>query len=173
MWLRTLFIFINPKINSGSFWRFLLSWKVFFTTKVCLCPHKERFSWKFERISSLQSVLPRFAHCFYGPRNKNSIVLRWWHRKYCEKNESWPRKWKKDQLSRKFLSSSHNQLHPNLCQTNQNFFRLEQSRVDSPLVVTVTQNFLSILNLYTFGVHWSNITFSVSSDGIDWYLDCG
>ena len=50
------------------------------------------------------------------------------------------------------FSANHNQAHPNLNQKKHQLFHLWHSRVNTPLVDTVNQNFIYfyILNLYTF-----------------------
>ena len=45
-------------------------------------------------------------------------------------------------------------------------FHLWHNGVDKPLVDTVNQNFIYILILCTFSLHYSNLIFSVSNEGI-------
>ena len=47
-------------------------------------------------------------------------------------------------------SANHNQAHPNLNQKRQKLFQLWHTRVDTPLVDTVNENFMDSLILYTF-----------------------
>ena len=73
----------------------------------------------------------------------------------------------------RYFSANNHQARPNLIQKGQNLFHLWPNRVDTPLVDTVNQNFIYNLTLYPFSLHWSNMIFSVSNDGIEWSLDFG
>ena len=72
---------------------------------------------------------------------------------------------------RRYFSANNNQTHPKLNQKRQKFFQLWHNRVDTPLVDTVYQNFIYNIILYTLGLHWSNMIFSVSNDDNEWSLD--
>ena len=71
------------------------------------------------------------------------------------------------------FSANHNQAHPNLNEKRQKLFYFWHNRDYIPLVDTVSQNFIHILILYNFSLHWSNMIFSVSYDGIEWSLGLG
>ena len=70
-------------------------------------------------------------------------------------------------------SVNQNQALPNLRQKRRKSFHLWHNCVGSQMVDTVKQKFNSILILYTFSLQWSNTSFSVSNDAIEWSLDFG
>ena len=73
----------------------------------------------------------------------------------------------------RWFSNNHNQAHTNLNQRRQKSFRSWHSRVNSPMVDTVNQNFNFILIFYTFSLQWSKMILSVSNDGFEWSPNFG
>ena len=74
VWPRDLFFWIDTKLNSRCYWRYLLSWNVFFKTEVCLCPFIEEERWRLLRLCAMQSVGPCFENSFWGPTIYNYVV---------------------------------------------------------------------------------------------------
>ena len=94
VWPRIFCFKRDLKINLRCYWRSLMSRKVLFKTKACLCPYMENYWWKLLRISSIQSALPRFGLSFWEPKTDNYVVCWWWHILHCQVVDSWLRKWK-------------------------------------------------------------------------------
>ena len=140
----------DPKINPRWYWRCLLYWQVMFKSKVCSCAYMEREWWRLLRMSATQNVLP----CFEIPckDQKLTFILFGTDGSYCfVKNTS--RYYENEKPSfffNNFLRQSQSATPEPLRKKAKKLFHQWHNRVDSSLVDTVNQKFISFLFLYIF-----------------------